>query len=103
MPAQLVKKASQSSPPQRRKIEIIFCRGVYVAENTLRLANVGVVCFQQTTSALRQAAAFCRKAPKGFFDSLNRHSRMICYACKLFYKYRHLPVDFCCKKVCHTN
>ena len=26
------------------KIEIIFCRGVCVAENTLRLANVGVVC-----------------------------------------------------------
>ena len=38
------------------KIEIIFCHGVYVAENTLRLANVGVVCQNQTTSVLRQAA-----------------------------------------------
>ena len=68
----LSKKSRRVRRRSGEKIKIIFCRGVYVAENTLRLANVGVVCQNQTTSALQQAAALCRKAPKGFFDSLNK-------------------------------
>ena len=37
---QNVKKASQSLRPQAQTVEIIFSGGMYVEENTARLANV---------------------------------------------------------------
>ena len=69
--AQSVKKASQSLPPQRQiKSKTIFCRGVYLTENTSQAACVRVVRHRRTRSALSRLQSFRRKAPKGFFDGL---------------------------------
>ena len=57
------------------KVKIIFCQGVYLTENTARHANVRVVRFRRTASALQRAATRCRKSPKGFFDSPKRRVR----------------------------
>ena len=66
-PLQLVKKASQSSPPAGgEKIQIIFCRGVYLAENTSQAASVRVVHRRCTRSARSRLLAFCQKSPQGF-------------------------------------
>ena len=37
---EIVEKASQSLPIKRKKIEIIFCQGVYLTENTYQAASV---------------------------------------------------------------
>ena len=72
-PPQSVKKASQSLPPQRQiKSKTIFCRGVYLTENTSQAACVRVVRHRRTRSALSRLQSFRRKAPKGFFDGLRR-------------------------------
>ena len=68
MQPQCVKKASQSLLRQQQiKSKPVFCRGVYLAENTSQAANK--LCAQQT-------AKVCRKSLQGFFDSLRLHTNM---------------------------
>ena len=71
-PAQRFKKASQSLPPAGGKgILIIFCRGVYLTENTTQAASVRLVRCKRTRRARSRLQSFCQKRAKPFFDSLN--------------------------------
>ena len=64
-------KASQSLPPQSaNKVKSVFCRGVYLAENTSQTASVEFVPPLGDKLCTQQAANLCRKSPKGFSDSL---------------------------------
>ena len=68
---QLVKKASQSfAAAAAKEIKNIFCRGVYLAENTSQAASVEFGRQRRTNYARSRLQSFCRKSPKGFFDSL---------------------------------
>ena len=68
---QRVKKASQSLPPAGGKgILIIFCRGVYLTENTTQAASVRFVRQRRTNRARGRMQSFCQKRAKPFFDSL---------------------------------
>ena len=68
---QRVKKASQSLPPAGGKeILIIFCRGVYLTENTYQAASVRFVRQGRTNRARGRLQSFCQKRAKPFFDSL---------------------------------
>ena len=70
---QRVKKASQSLPPAGGKgILIIFCRGVYLTENTTQAASVRLVRLQRTRRARSRLQSFCQKRAKPFFDSLKQ-------------------------------
>ena len=65
------KKASQSLPPAGGKgILIIFCRGVYLIENTTQAASVRFVRQGRTNRARGRLQSFCQKRAKPFFDSL---------------------------------
>ena len=69
---QRVKKASQSLPPAGGKgILIIFCRGVYLTENTTQAASVRLVRCKRARRARSRLQSFCQKRAKPFFDSLN--------------------------------
>ena len=57
-------------PPN--KIKIIFCRGVYLTENTSQAASVRVVRRRRTRSARSRLQKLVGKARQGFFDSLKR-------------------------------
>ena len=73
---QRVKKASQSSPPAGGKgILIIFCRGVYLTENTTQAASVRFVRQGRTNRARGRLQSFCQKRAKPFFDSLSHGIR----------------------------
>ena len=68
---QHVKKASQSLPPAGGKgILIIFCRGVYLTENTTQATSVRLVRCKRTRCARSRLQSFCQKRAKPFFDSL---------------------------------
>ena len=68
---QRVKKASQSLPPAGGKgILIIFCRGVYLTENTTQAASVRIVRRRRARRARGRLQSFCQKRAKPFFDSL---------------------------------
>ena len=68
---QRVKKASQSlSPAGGKGILIIFCRGVYLTENTTQAASVRFVRQWRTNRARSRLQSFCQKRAKPFFDSL---------------------------------
>ena len=59
---QHVKKASQSLPPAGGKgILIIFCRGVYLTENTTQAASVRFVRQGRTNRARGRLQSFCQK------------------------------------------
>ena len=74
-PLQLVKKASQSSPPAGgEKIQIIFCRGVYLAENTSQAASVEFVCNGQTNYARSRLPKLSKKA-EGLFRQAQSRSK----------------------------
>ncbi len=67
----MCQKASQSSSPAGDEaIKIIFDGGVYVGKNTDQAASVRVVRQRRAMSARSRLQSFCRKSPKGFFDSL---------------------------------
>ena len=69
---QLVKKASQSLPPlAANRVQSVFCRGVYLAENTSQTASVEFVPHWGTNYARSRVPKFVGKARKGFFDSLS--------------------------------
>ena len=69
---QRVKKASQSLPPAGGKgILIIFCRGMYLTENTYQAASVRFVRQRRTNRARGRLQSFCQKRAKPFFDSLS--------------------------------
>ena len=65
------KSLAEFAPAGAKKIKSIFCRGVYVAENTSRPANVRIVRFWRIRSALQRAVAFSKKWLRHFFDSLS--------------------------------
>ena len=68
---QRVKKASQSLPPAGGKgILIIFCRGVYLTENSTQAASVRFVRQRRTNRARGRLQSFCQKRAKPLFDSL---------------------------------
>ena len=68
--SQRVKKASQSLPPAGGKeIKIIFCRGVYLTENTTQAASVRFVRPWRTNRARGRLQSFCQKRALPFFDS----------------------------------
>ena len=70
--ARRVKKASQSLPPAGGKgILIIFCRGMYLTENTYQAASVRFVRQRRTNRARGRLQSFCQKRAKPFFDSLS--------------------------------
>ena len=65
---QTVKKASQSFAPAGAKvIWIIFCGGVYVAENTTRGAECRIFVLAQKLCAQRSASLFKRKPSEAVF------------------------------------
>ena len=75
---QSVKKASQSLPPAGGKgILIIFCRGMYLTENTTQAASVRIVRRRRARRARGRLQSFCQKRAKPFFDSLTSPSRCI--------------------------
>lgn len=57
-----------------KEMEIIFSGGVYVGENTSRLANVRIVRCERTMRALPRAAAFSNESPTKWvsFESLSK-------------------------------
>ena len=57
-----------------KEMEIIFSGGVYVGENTSRLANVRIVRCERTMRALRRAAAFSNESPakRVSFESVSK-------------------------------
>ena len=57
-------------PQAANKVEIIFCRGVYLTENTYQAASVRVVRRRRTRSARSRLQSFCQKRAQPFFDSL---------------------------------
>ena len=50
---------------------IIFCRGVYLTENTTQAASVRLVRCKRTRRARGRLQSFCQKRAKPFFDSLS--------------------------------
>ena len=68
-------KVSQSSPPAGGESSgIIFSGGVYVGENTARLANVRRVRRRRALRAMQRAAAFSNESPvkRVSFESLSK-------------------------------
>ena len=57
-----------------KEMEIIFSGGVYVGENTSRLANVRIVRREGTMRALPRAAAFSNESPTKWvsFEGLSK-------------------------------
>ena len=57
-----------------KKMEIIFSGGVYVGENTARLANVRRVRRRRALRAMQRAAAFSNESPvkRVSFESLSK-------------------------------
>ena len=53
------------------KVKIIFCRGVYLAENTSQAASVEFVCLRQTNYARSRLRKLAEKA-KGLFRHVDR-------------------------------
>ena len=52
------------------RVQSVFCRGVYLAENTSQTASVEFVPHWGTNYARSRLPKFVGKARKGFFDSL---------------------------------
>ena len=72
--AQRVKKASQSLPPAGGKgILIIFCRGVYLTENTTQAASVRFVRQGRTNRAHGRLQSFCQKRQSPFLTVSNTY------------------------------
>ena len=63
-------------PQAANKVEIIFCRGVYLTENTYQAASVRVVRCRRTRSARSRLQSFCQKRAQPFFDSLKLRQRL---------------------------
>ena len=55
-----------------KKTQYVFCRGVYLAENTSQAASVEFVPMGDKLCA-QQTAQVCRKSPQEFSDSLKGH------------------------------
>ena len=57
-----------------KKVEIIFSGGVYVGENTARLANVRRMRRRRALRAMQRAAAFSNESPvkRVSFESLSK-------------------------------
>ena len=54
------------------KFKIIFCRGVYLTENTSQAASVEFVCQRQTNYARSRLQKAGGKEPQAFFAKLKR-------------------------------
>ena len=71
----MTKSLAEFAASAAKKVEIIFCRGVYLAENTAQAASVEFVCPQADKLCARQTAKNWRKSPKGFFGKLKKPAR----------------------------
>ena len=72
----ICQKASQSLPPAGGKsIEIIFCRGVYLAKNTSQSASVEFVRLWRTNYARGRLQAFCPKWASPILDRITSPRR----------------------------
>ena len=71
---QIVKSLAEFAPAGAKEMEIIFSGGMYVGENTSRLANVRIVRRERTMRALPRAAAFSNESPTKWvsFESLSK-------------------------------
>ena len=68
------KSLAEFAPAGAKKMGIIFSGGVYVGENTARLANVRRVRRRRALRALPRAAAFSNESPvkRVSFESLSK-------------------------------
>ena len=72
------KRASQSFAPAGAKgVKSVFCRGVYVAENTSRPASVEFICLWQINYARGRVQPFRKSGRSHFFDSFPRETRSV--------------------------
>ena len=73
-PQTVEKSLAEFAPAGAKKMEIIFSGGVYVGENTARLANVRRVRRRRVLRALQRAAAFSNESPvkRVSFESLSK-------------------------------
>ncbi len=58
-----------------KKVKTIFCRGVYLAENTSQAASVEFFCFGRKIMRAADCSPFCRKTSKGSFGRLESSLR----------------------------
>ena len=63
------KSLAEFAASAAKKVEIIFCRGVYLAENTAQAASVEFVCPRQTNYARGRLQKTGGKARRGFSTS----------------------------------
>ena len=68
------KSLAEFAPAGAKKMEIIFSGGVYVGENTARLANVRRARHRRALRALQRAAALSNESPvkRVSFESLSK-------------------------------
>ena len=70
------KSLAEFAPAGAKKMEIIFSGGVYVGENTARLANVRRVRRRRALRAMQRAAAFSNESPvkRVSFEGLSKNA-----------------------------
>ena len=73
-PRTVEKSLAEFAPAGAKRMEIIFSGGVYVGENTARLANVRKVRRRRALRALPRAAALSNESPvkRVSFESLSK-------------------------------
>ena len=71
-----MKKSHRVFCGSRKLILNIFCRGVYLAENTYQTASVEFVCCQQTNYARSSLEKLAEK-PEGIFRQVQQRSRFL--------------------------
>ena len=59
-------------PQAAKRLRIIFCRGVYLTENTYQAASVRFVRCKRTKRARSRLQSLCQKRAKPFFDNLSQ-------------------------------
>ena len=65
----MTQKASQSSPPQRRRDQNHFLPGRVPGRKHISGCKCGICPHKADKLCAQQTASLCRKSPKGFFDS----------------------------------
>ena len=70
----LSKKLRRIFREAKNKVKIIFCRGMYLAENTYQAASVEFVCHRQTNYARSRLQRLAEK-PGGLFRQTKRTPR----------------------------
>ena len=68
----LSKSLAEFAAQAANKMKTVFCRGVYLAENTSQAPSVEFGPRRGANYARRRLQKNCQKAPQGIFDSLSR-------------------------------